>query len=142
METQSTTSAQSIEETTNLTRQTYDAFLRGDIDGLMEFYTDDIDWEVYGPSSLPTAGSYIGKDAVRSFFGKVNELLETEKFDVHGYVAQGDTVVAIGEYLWRSKVTGRVFDAHFVHVVNIRDGKIYRFREYTDTAAAVAAMVD
>jgi ketosteroid isomerase-like protein len=50
--------------------------------------------------------------------------------------------VAIGEYLWRSKVTGRVFDAHFVHVVNIRDGKIYRFREYTDTAAAVAAMVD
>ena len=142
METQSTTGALSIEKATNLVKQSYDTFLRGDIDGLLELYTDDIDWEVYGPSSLPIAGSYKGKDGVRSFFGKVNELLEPEKFEVQDYVAQGNTVAAMGAYTWTSKVTSRVFDAHFVHVVTIRDGLICKFREYTDTAAGVEAMVD
>ena len=142
METQSTAGALSIEEATNLARQTYDAFFRGDIDGLLELYTEDMDWEVLGPSSLPTAGPHIGKEQVRAFFGKVNDLLVSENFDVQQYVVQGDTVVALGEYTWTSKVTGRVFDAQFVHVITIRDGKICKFREYTDTAAAVEAMVD
>lgn len=142
METQSPTGAVGIEENTNLVRQTYDAFFRGDIDGLLELYTEDINWEVLGPSALPTAGPHIGKEQVRAFFGKVNDLLVTEKFDVQQYVTQGDTVVALGEYTWTSKVTGKVFDAHFVHVVTIREGKICKFREYTDTAAAVEAMTE
>jgi len=142
METQSTTGALSIEESTNLVKQTYDAFFRGDIDGLLELYTDDIDWQVFGPSILPTAGPHRGKEEVRAFFGKVNDLLESDKFEVQHYVAQGNTVVAHGEFAWTSKVTGRDFDANFVHIVTIRDGKICKFREYSDTATAIAAMVD
>lgn len=142
METQSTTRTQEVQEATNLVKQTYDAFFRGDIDGLLQHYSDDIDWQVYGPSSIPTAGPHHGKEEVRAFFKKVNDLLETEKFDVQKYVAQGDTVVALGEYTWRSKETGRVLDAHFAHVVTIKNGKINKFREFTDTAAALEAMTD
>ncbi len=140
METQSTTNALSIEESANLVRSTYDCFVRGDIEGLLSHYTDDIDWEVYGPSSLPTAGPYHGKEALLDFFGKLNELMDNEKFEVIRIVTQGDTVVALGEYTWTSKVTGKVFDASFAHAVTIRDGKICKFREYTDTSAAVEAM--
>jgi len=141
METQSTTGAASIEENTNLARQTYDAFLRGDMETLLSLYTDDIDWEVYGPADkVPTAGNYKGKEAVGGFFGKVNELLEADKFEVQEYIAQGNRVVALGAYTWTSKVTGRIFEANFVHAITIEDGKISRFREYTDTAAAAEAM--
>ena len=140
METQQTSDAVSIEANTNLARSCYDSFLRGDLEELLSKYTDDVDWEVYGPSTLPTAGPYHGKEQLQSFFVKVNELLESNRFDIQNYVAQGDTVVAIGEYNWTSKVTGKEFEASFVHVVTIRDGRVCKFREYTDTAKAVAAM--
>ena len=141
METQPTTGATSIEENINLVKQTYDCFFRGDMEGLISHYTDDVDWEIYGPtSSVPTAGHYKGKEALMGFFGKVNDLLESDKFEIQEYVAQGNTVVAIGEYTWTSRVTGKIFDAHFTHAVTVNDGKISRFREYTDTAAAAEAM--
>ena len=108
--------------------------------GLLSHHTDDIDWEVYGPAELPTAGPHHGKEEVMNFFGKVNNLLEFDTFDVQKYIAQGDTVVSLGAYSGKSKVTGKPFNSHFAHVVTIRDGKACMFREYTDTAAAVAAM--
>ena len=141
MESQQTASTPTAEENTNLARSVYDAFFQGDLDAMLDLYTDDIDWEVYGPSTIPTAGPHKGKEEVRAFFGKVNDLLESEKFEVQQYVSQGNTVVALGEYTWRSKVTNRMLDAHFVHVMTISNGKIASFREYTDTAAAIEAMV-
>ncbi len=140
METQPTTSATSIEENINLVKSTYDCFFRGDIEGLLDHHTEDIDWEVYGPEELPTAGLRQGKPAVQHFFGQVNELLHFDKFEVQQYVAQGDAVVSLGEYSGKSNTTGKSFSCHFAHVVTVRDGKISRFREFTDTAAAVAAM--
>lgn len=139
METPTTTN-QSIQENINLVKKTYDYYFRGDLEGLLNCYTEDIDWRVYGPSSIPTTGLHLGQDQVVEFFKKVDELLESEKFEINQYVSQGDTVVALGEYTWRSKVTGKIIDAHFAHVVNIRDGKICRFREFTDTAAAEEGM--
>ncbi|GJM30268.1 MAG: hypothetical protein DHS20C17_29030 [Cyclobacteriaceae bacterium] len=140
METQSTASATSIDENINLVKSTYDCFFRGDIEALLKNHTDDIDWEVYGPSEIPTAGPHRGKAEVQQFFQKVNELLEFNKFDVQQYIAQGDTVVALGEYNGKAKNTGKEFDSHFAHVVTIRNGKACKFREYTDTAAALNAL--
>lgn len=140
METQSTTGAASVEENTNLVRSSYDCFFRGDIEGLVDHYSDDIHWEVYGPSTIPTAGPRHGKEELMNFFGQVNELLESNSFDVKEFIAQGDTVVVLGEYNWTSKITGKAFDSKFAHAVTVRDGKICQFREYTDTAAAVEAM--
>ncbi len=126
---------------TDIVKQSYAAFFQGDMDAMLALYSEDVDWEVYGPSSIPTTGLHRGKDGVRAFFGKVDDLLENESFEVQEHVAQGDTVVVLGEYSWRSKVTERVVHAHFAHVVTVTDGKITRFREYTDTAALVEAMV-
>ncbi len=131
----------SAEANTDIVKQSYEAFFQGDMDAMLALYSEEVDWEVYGPSSMPTTGRHRGKDGVRAFFGKVDDLLENESFEIQQHVAQDDTVVVLGEYRWRSKVTERVLQAHFVHVVTVTDGKITRFREYTDTAAAVEAMV-
>ena len=140
METQPITDATGVQANIDLVRETYDCFFRGDIEGLMKKYTESVHWEVNGPTSLPTSGPRHGKQELTAFFGQVAELLVSNNFDVQEYVAQGDTVVALGEYNWTSKTTGKEFQAHFVHAVTIRDGKICKFREYTDTHAAVAAM--
>ena len=140
METQPTTNAPGIEENVNLVKSTYDCFFRGDIEELLSHHTEDIDWEVYGPTELPTAGRRRGKTEVQQFFGQVDELLEFDKFEVQQYVTQGNTVVSLGEYAGNAKKTGKRFEAHFAHVVTIKNGKVSSFREYTDTAAAVEAM--
>ena len=55
------------------------------------------------------------------------------------FVAQGDKVVVLGHYVWHVKATGKVWESDFAHVVSVRDGKVRRFQEYTDTAALGAA---
>jgi len=50
------------------------------------------------------------------------------------FVAEGDTVVALGEYSGTYKATGKSFRAPFAHVWKFRDGKAVSFWQHTDTA--------
>jgi ketosteroid isomerase-like protein len=129
----------SEQENTNLVKQTYECFLRGDIESLLKLYAADVRWEIYGPTSVPTTGTRNGLAEVRQFFAIVNDSLEVQSFEPQEFIAQGDQVAVLGHYNWKAKPTGRPFAANWVHVITLSNGKITRFREYTDTAAAVEA---
>ncbi|HYN26585.1 MAG TPA: nuclear transport factor 2 family protein [Pyrinomonadaceae bacterium] len=129
----------SEQENTNIVKQTYECFLRGDIESLLKLYADDVQWEVYGPASVPTTGVRNGLAEVAQFFAQVNDSLEAQSFEPQEFIAQGDQVAVLGHYTWTAKPTGRPFSANWAHVVTLSNGKITRFREYTDTAAAVVA---
>lgn len=55
-------------------------------------------------------------------------------------VAEGDTVVAIGTYAGRYRATGKSFEAPFVHVWTLVDGRIVRFQQHTDTVLVQRAL--
>ena len=55
--------------------------------------------------------------------------------ELREFVAQGDKVVVLGHYVWHVKATGKEWASDFVHALSVRDGKITRVQEYTDTAA-------
>jgi uncharacterized protein len=129
----------SAEDNTTLVKQAYAAFKRGDMDALMKSYADDISWEVYGPSTIPTAGSRQGLPGIKDFFVTLDSAMTLQSFEPREFIAQGDQVVVLGEYAWTVKATGRTFKSNFAHVSTVRNGKIVRFREYTDTAAGAAA---
>jgi uncharacterized protein len=129
----------SAEDNTNVVKQAYAAFKRGDMDSLMKLYADDVTWEVYGPSTIPTAGTRHGLAEVQESFGTVNSTMTAQAFEPREFIAQGDQVVALGDYAWTVKATGRTFSANWAHVATLKNGKIVRFREYTDTAAGAAA---
>ena len=132
----------SEQENTNIVKQTYECFLRGDIESLLKLYSDDVRWEVYGPPSIPTTGERKGLPEVKQFFEQVNESLSAQSFEPREFIAQGDQVVVLGHYTWTAQPTGRPFSANWAHVVTLSNGKITRFREYTDTAAAVEAFAE
>jgi ketosteroid isomerase-like protein len=50
------------------------------------------------------------------------------------FIAEGDTVVAIGTYSWNHKGTGEPAEVKMVHVWTFADGKITRFQQHVDTA--------
>jgi ketosteroid isomerase-like protein len=60
-------------------------------------------------------------------------------FEVHRFVADGDLVVAIGEFTGRAKQTGLEWSTPFVHLLTIADGRLQRWQAFFDTNAAVAA---
>src|ERR1700733_11387977 len=49
------------------------------------------------------------------------------------YIGSGATVAAIVGYTGTGKATGKALDVPAVHVWDIRDGKLVRFRQFIDT---------
>lgn len=125
---------------TQLVQDAYAAFGRGDVNAILDVMADDVVWQPIigcGPH-VPMAGTRRGKDGVREFFRILAENVTFEQFEPKEFVAQGDKVVALGHY--RARTTpGGTFEGDWVMVFTIANGRVTRFREYTDTAAINAA---
>ena len=118
----------------------YAAFGRGDIATLLAGCAPDIDWETVGRrSDFPTLGPRRGRKAVEEFFRLVGELEEFSEFSPREFYAAEDKVFVLGRYSLVIKTSGRPVSAEWVHVFTLKDGKVTRFREHTDTAQLAGA---
>jgi ketosteroid isomerase-like protein len=128
-------------QNTKVVQDAYAAFGRGDIPTLLGYMTDDIHWQpVIGTAKhVPFSGERKGKAGVAEFFKQVAESEDFQQFEPREFVAQGDTVVAIGHYRALTKATGKTFESDFVMVFTLRGGKVATFREFTDSAGINAA---
>ena len=128
-------------QNTQSVKDAYAAFGRGDVNAILAMVDDSVEWEgVKGAEGVaPHAGLRRGKAAVGEFFRLVGSTLDFQAFEPREFVAQGDTVVAIGHYKATVKSTNRQTGSDWSMVFNFRNGKIVRFREFTDSAAIVRA---
>jgi len=106
---------------------------------LLVALADDIEWVAPGPSDVPTAGTYRGKQAVQDWFGTLSENLELSVFEPREFIAQGDKVISLLYVEAARRHNGRKVVTHEAHAFTIRDGKVARFQIYQDTAAVAAA---
>ena len=125
--------------------QWIDALNRGDVDAALQCMADDVRWEniekVDGISDvIPWLGDFQGRTGVAEAFRLRDGAVEVKEFRVTDRVAQGDEVVTVVHERTRVKATGRFFEIDFVSWYQVRDGKIVRFRAFTDSAPIVAAM--
>jgi hypothetical protein len=77
---------------------------------------------------------------VTGFFAALGQNLVVESFEPLHLFAEGDRVVVLGRERMRVVSTGKVYTVEWTHLFALRDGKIARFQEYTDTAAIIAAL--
>ncbi len=131
-----------MSEQTNVevVQRAYEAFGRGDIPAMLEVMTDDVDWNLQGPSAIPWAGPRHGREEVGEFFSLLGQTLDFEQFEIREIVSQGDTVVHLGYERLRVKQTGRLVEAEWTHVYTLRNGKVAKGRFYVDTAQMVVAL--
>jgi ketosteroid isomerase-like protein len=123
-----------------LVKDAYAAFSRNDIASIINLMADDVSWYLPGPPKVvPFVGRRKGKTEVNRFFSTLVDVQDVERFEPQEFIAQGDKVVALGNYQWRVKATGRTYESEFAHVFTVRGGKIVEFHEYFDTAAAINA---
>jgi ketosteroid isomerase-like protein len=56
------------------------------------------------------------------------------------FVAEGNQVVSFGKYGGTHRATGRTVTAAFAHDWTVRNGKLVRFVQHTDTAKVLEAV--
>jgi uncharacterized protein len=115
-------------------RGLYDAFAKGDVPAVLGAFDDNIEWtEAEG---FMYGGTYNGPNAVlENVFMKL--ATEWEGFAVKlGKVVDGGdgNVISTGTYSGKYLKTGKSTEVPFAHEWELRDGKIVRFRQHTDTA--------
>jgi ketosteroid isomerase-like protein len=115
-------------------RGAYDAFARGDLPAVLEMFTDDIEW--YEAEGMP----YPGERPFRGPQAVAENVIVPLSTDVEGFavapeelIPAGATVVAVTRYTGTGKETGKELDLPVVHVWDVRDGKLARFRQFADT---------
>ena len=119
----------------DVVKDCYEAFLAGDIERLLRALSADVAWEHVGRASdLPTFAPFHGVEGVRKFFGVVAETLDFQRFAPSEFHGSGDLVFAMGNFEATMKNTGKRAASEWLHVFWLKDGKVTRFLEFTDTA--------
>jgi uncharacterized protein len=121
------------EQSVEIVEGTYAAFARGDVPAVLAAMADDIEW--HEAAGMPYGGVHRGSDAVvQNVFGPLS-------MDIHDFavtplqlIPSGETVAVVARYTGTGKSTGKELDLEVVHVWDVRDGKIVRFRQFADTA--------
>ena len=113
----------------------YAAFARGDVPAIIDLVDDAVEWT--SPRTLPQGGTFAGKAGVGEFFQAVGGAWSDLAVKLESLSEAGtDEVVTVvrADGTLRS---GRASGYGATHVFTMRDGKVVRFREYTDLDAPI-----
>ena len=120
------------EQNVEFVKSIYGAFAQGDVPAVLGAFADDIEW--FEAEGLPYGGLYHGREAVaQNVFGPITEDVEGFAITPEELIGSGSTVAAVVRYTGTGKATGKDLDVPVVHVWDIRDGKLARFRQFIDT---------
>ena len=113
-------------------RGAYAAFAKGDIPTVLGALASNVIWiEAEGG---PYGGTYVGPNAVlENVFMKIGGEWDAYAAVPDEFIANDNTVVALGKYSGKYKATGKSFVAPFVHAWKLQDGKVISFQQHTDT---------
>jgi ketosteroid isomerase-like protein len=121
----------------DLIRDLYDAFAAGDIAGVLGRMSPDIVWNEAENSIYADGNPYSGPEGVSDgVFARIGAEWDGFTAVPEEILDAGDTVIALGRYRGTYKATGRPYDAQFVHVWRVADGKAAAFQQCTDTLQA------
>ena len=119
----------------SLVQNLYAAFGRGDIAAVLAGLAPDVDWQTIGQARhYPVFGPRKGIAAVREFFELVSANEDFAEFLPREFYPVDDKVFVLGRYTLKMKKTRRPVACEWVHVFTVKDGKVTRWREHTDTA--------
>jgi ketosteroid isomerase-like protein len=121
------------EQAVQVVKGGYEALARGDVPAFLGSFADDIEW--HEAEGMPYGGVYQGADAVaQNVLGPLVTDVLNFAVTPEEFIASGDSVAVVTRYTGTGKETGRELNLNVVHVWDVRDGKIARFRQFADTA--------
>jgi ketosteroid isomerase-like protein len=127
------------QENVEIVRDAVVAYNRGDLDTLLAYCADDIDYRAV-EGALDDRGPMHGKDAVRAYFQDWLDTFDDLKAEPLELIdAADEQVVTVLRFGGRAKLSGVEADLTFAVVYTLRDGKVARGREYWTKDQALKA---
>jgi uncharacterized protein len=124
-----------------LIKSGYAAFTRGDIQALIELFSEDLDFQHPMPQSIwPWAGKRNGRAGFAEFIAGLNDTVEYEQFEAREFIGQGDYVAVLVFERTRVKATSVVFEIFEMHVFKFKDNAVVQLLIFEDTAPILAAL--
>src|SRR5919106_848142 len=121
------------EQSVEVVRGAYEAFGRGDVPAVLGAMATDIEW--HEADGMPYGGVYHSPEEVaQNVFGPLIEDIPDFAVTPEEFIPSGDTVAVVTRYTGTGKATGKALNLPVVHVWDVRDGEIARFRQFADTA--------
>jgi ketosteroid isomerase-like protein len=112
----------------------YAAFKAKDLQSVLQLQAKDVEWSVAGPSDkIPWAAPRYGHEGVADFLKVLGGLLVPEVFEIKDYFEKGNKVVTLGFQKGYVKPTNVPYEFDFVHVWEMKEEKVLKFRVYYDT---------
>ena len=119
-------------ESADLVRSLYEAFARGDVPAVLGAMAEDIEW--HEAEGMPYGGVHHGPNGVaQGVFGPLLQDIPDFTVTPEEIIASGDRVAVVGRYRGTGAASGERLDMPVVHVWDVADGKIARFRQFADT---------
>ena len=117
---------------TKVVQDAYAAFGRGDIPAVIALLDENVEWT--SPRVLPHGGEFSGPTQVGKFFEGIGAAWDSLDLDIESVDQAGANVVGVMRAGGTLK-SGETRSYAAVHVFEIGNGKIRRFREYVNQLA-------
>ena len=112
----------------------YQASAARDVERVMSFIADDVDWLVQGPVDLfAFFGQRHGKAAVLEGYREVDRKLEITGYKVEALLVEGDRAAALIRMTAVVRETGKVMSVRTSQFSRFRDGKIVEMHAVLDS---------
>jgi ketosteroid isomerase-like protein len=124
----------------DIVRASWEAWSRGDMDALFEFYDPEVEWDMTH-SYIPDMGVFHGHDGIRDFFRQWREFFAEYRAEPEQFIAADDSVIVRVKQEGRGRVStvGIEMPAYW-QVYRLRDGRAVRVEIYRDEADALKAV--
>ncbi len=125
-------------ENVALVKEGYEALASGDIEGFLARLDTGIEWTQ--SDLLPYGGTHRGIDGMHEVLRLWGTTYEEMQVVPDEFLDAGDAVVVVGRYHVRLRA-GDEIDTWFVNILDVLDGRITRFRDFSDKALLVAPLI-
>jgi ketosteroid isomerase-like protein len=122
-------------------KELYRAFREQDYDAFLRLSAEDIEW--IQNEGFPGGATYKGASAViEGVFQANNKQWSGFAYDIEEFLDAGNSVIVIGKYTGRNRISGKSMSAAAAHIYDLREGKVCRFRMFADTKSIWNSMTN
>ena len=120
-------------------RAMFDAWNAGNVDRMIEFWSEDGDWIWEDFPDVPDARVIRGREPVEAHLRDVIDVLGEMHIEVEELVDLGDELLAVTSFIAKGAQSGVQLDVPAFHLIRFEEGRVRRYRVFTDREQALRA---
>ncbi|MCC9312446.1 nuclear transport factor 2 family protein, partial [Kitasatospora sp. RB6PN24] len=139
------TESQQTAQTRAVAERWFTALFTGDFPTALDCLAEDVEFINYAPvpgynDDMAWIGTYHGRQAVLDSLGVFTSVAQVDKEELVRISVDGEFAAGVVHERSTIKATGLPFEIEFVQWLTVRDGKIVRWKSYTDPSQIIRAI--